>query len=79
MGRNIKSTHSGPGGGATEDYFIYFMNKGELVSLSPTLSIFWIPLIAYTINTILLEAMDEHKSYRGSKCVGIQQYFVSRI
>ena len=29
---------------ATEDYFIYFMNKGELVSLSPTLSIFWIPL-----------------------------------
>ena len=49
------------GGGATEDYFIYFMNKGELVSLSPTLSIFCIlPLIAYTINTILLEASINH-------------------
>ena len=61
MGRNIKSTHSGPGGGATEDYFIYFMNKGELVSLSPTLSIFCIlPLIACTINTILLEASINH-------------------
>ena len=65
---------------ATEDYFIYFMNKGELVSLSPTLSIFCIlPLTAYSLYNKYNIVRGEHKSYRGSKCVGIQQYFVSRI